>query len=123
MARLALTVQNVIAKYPALPLTASSADFVWTAAGADFADGASFTLTGKEILLVRNDNVGAQTVTVSSVVDPYNRTGNITTYSVGIGEFAVFPPFPKEGWAQTDGKLYFAASAADVYFAVLRLPD
>lgn len=99
MARLSLTVQNIIAKYPTLPLT------------------------GKEILLVHNANAGAQTVTISSVVDPYKRTGDITTYSVGIGEYAAFPPFPKDGWAQSDGYLYFAASAADVNFAVLRLPD
>jgi hypothetical protein len=122
MARLSITPTSVVAKYPALPLTANSADFTWTAAGASFADGAGFQMTGKEILLVRNDNVGAQTVTITSVEDKYGRTGNITTYSVGSGEYAAFPQFPKDGWAQADGQLYFAASAADVYFAVLRLP-
>jgi hypothetical protein len=123
MSRLALTVQNIIAKYPSLPLTANSADFTWTAAGASFADGAGFALTGKEVLLARNPTGGALTVTISSVVDPYIRTGDITTYSIGAGEYAVFPPFPKAGWAQADGKLYLAASAATVEFAVLKLPD
>lgn len=123
MTRLALTVQQIIDDYPATPLTANAADFVWTAAGADFADGASFALTGKEVLLVRNDNGAAQTVTITSVADGKNRTGTITAYSVGIGEYAVFPPFKKDGWAQASGLLYIAASAADVYFAVLRLPD
>ncbi len=123
MAILTLTVQNLIAKYPVTPLTANSADFVWTAAGASFADGFQFAHTGKEILLVRNDNAGAQTVTIDSVPDAKNREGDITAYSVGAGEYAAFPPFPVEGWRQSNGMLKGAASAADVYLAVLRLPD
>jgi hypothetical protein len=122
MARLSLTVQEPPGKYPATPLAANSADLSWTAAGAGYADGAEFTLTGRELLLVRNDNVAAQTITISSVKDPYNRTGDITAYSLGPGEYAMFGPFPRDGWAQADGKLYFAASAANVYFAVIRLP-
>jgi len=123
MAILDLTPQTVIAKYPATPLTANAADFTWTAAGADFADKAQFPHTGKELILVRNDNVGAQTVTIESRVDTFNREGDITTYSVGIGEYAVFGPFPIEGWRQTTGYLTLAASAADVSFAILRLAD
>lgn len=115
--------QNLIVKYPVTPLTANSADFVWTAAGADFADGFRFQHTGKEILLVRNDNVGAQTVTINSVANQRGRTGTISAYSVGAGEYAAFPPFPVEGWRQSNGYLTGAASAADVQLAVLRLPD
>jgi len=123
MARLAITVQNILPGYPTtLPLTANSADFVWTTAGAAFADGASFPLTGKEILLIRNDNAGAQTVTITSVADKYGRSGDITAYSVGISEYAIMPIFPTAGWEQTTGLLHFAASAADVFFAVLRMP-
>jgi len=122
MARLVLTPKVLLPGYPVTPLTAESADFTWTAAGAAFADGAGFQLTGKEILLVQNTNAGAQTVTILSVIDPYKRTGDITTYSVGIAEFAVFPMFPVDGWRQADGQLYFAATATDVKFSVLRLP-
>lgn len=123
MARLLLTPKSLPLKYPALPITANALDFAFTPAGADFADGAGFVMTGKEILIVHNANIGAQTLTVSSVIDPYKRTGDITTYSIGIGEYAVFPQFQLEGWKQTDGYLYFAASATDVEFAVLRLVD
>ena len=124
MARLALTVQDILPGYPTtLPLVAGSADFVWTTAGADFADGASFTLTGREILLVRNDNVGAQTVTVDSVVDKYGRTGPITAYSMAAADYVILPVFPTEGWKQTTNLLHFEASAADVFFAVLRMPE
>ena len=121
MARLVLTPQDVISSYPITPLTANSADFTWTASGVDFADGAGFPMTGQEILLVRNDNIGAQTITIEGPVDKYNREGDITTYSIGAGEFAVFPSFPKEGWVQADGQLYFEVTAADLYFAVIRL--
>ena len=122
MARLALTVQEPCGSYPTLPLTASAEDFTWTASGASFADGAGFTMTGRELILVRNDNAGAQTITFSSTVDAYNRDGDITAYSIGISEYAMFGPFKKDGWVQADDKLYFAVPAADVYFAIVRLP-
>ena len=121
MARLALVPITVIAGYPATPLTADSADIAFTNAGASFADGAGFPLTGREVLLVRNLNVGAQTVTISSVNDDKNRKGDITTYSLATTEIAAFC-LPVAGWRQADGQLYFAASATDVAFAVLRLP-
>jgi hypothetical protein len=122
VARLELTVQEPVHGYPALPLAANGADVVFTAAGVDFADGAAFPLTERELLLVRNANVGAQTVTVSSVVDGHNRTGDITAYSLGAGEVAAFFFNRAEGWRASDGKAVIEASAADVEFAVVRLP-
>jgi len=122
MARLALTAQTPLGSYPALPLVANSADFTWVASGADFADGAGVTLTGRELVLIRNDNAGAQTVTFTATPDAYGREENITAYSIGIGEYAMFGPFKPDGWMQTDGRLYFAVSAADLYLAVIRIP-
>jgi len=121
MARLALTPDESVGKFPTTPLTVNSADVTWTAAGADFVDGAGFPLTGREVLLVNNKNIGAQTITISSVVDEKNRKDDITAYSIGIGEMAFFHLGVK-GWRQADGKLYFAVTAADVELAVLRLP-
>ena len=123
MARLALTAVQMPAKYPLLQPTANAWDVAFTPAGADFADGASVTLTGKEIIIVHNANAAAKTVTVSSVVDSYNRTGDVTAYSIGIGEYCILPQFQTAGWQQADGKLYMAANAADVEFLVLRLSD
>lgn len=122
MARLAITPKDAPGPYPALPISANARDVAFTAAGADFADGASFPITGRELLLVHNGNAGAQTVTITSVADDKNRTGDITTYSIGIGEYALFGPFKKAGWAQSTGLLHFAATAADVEFLVLRVP-
>ena len=105
---------------PSLPLAADSADFTWTAAD-QANDGNDTPHTGREIILVRNDNVGAQTVTVHSIADPYNREGDIAAYSLAAGDYAAFGPFQGAAWRQTDGKLWFNGSAADVFFAVLRL--
>lgn len=122
MARLALTPVSLPAKYPVLQPAANAWDVTWTAAGASFAEGAGFPLTGKEIVLIKG-GAGPQTVTVSSVVDHYNRTGDVTAYAVGAGEFVVLPQFQPAGWQQSDGQLYLAANAADVSFLVLRLVD
>lgn len=122
MAVLDVTPQSPPGKYPATPLVADSADLEWTAAGEDFAEGARFPCTSRELLLVRNDNAGAQTVTITSEADEKNRLGDIEDYSVGIGEYAMFGPFPRDGWADSGGYLNFEASAADMYFAVIRLP-
>lgn len=124
MARLALTAKATPGSYPSLPLSANAADFAWTAAGGDFADGFSFPWTGREVLLVRNDNGGAQTVTINSLADSRKRrTGDISAYSVGAGEYAVLGPFQSDGWKQSTGLIHGAASAADVMLAVIRLSD
>jgi len=122
MAELEITPQTLVGHYPATPLSANAADITFEASGADFADGASFPHTGREIILVRNDNVGAQTITIESKADAKNREGDITTYSIGASEYAAFGPFPVDGWRQSDGDMNFAVSAADLYLAVIRLP-
>lgn len=121
MPRLALVPIDTVAGYPATPLAPNALDINFINAGAAFADGAGFPHTGREVLLIRNLNAGAQTVTISSVNDAQNRKGDITAFSFSTGEIgAIF--LPKAGWSQPDGQLYFAASATDVAFAVLRLP-
>ncbi len=125
MARLVLTPQSPasLSPYPALPLVADSADVTFTAAGTAFIDGAGFTLTGRELILVRNPTAGALTATISSVPDRRKRSGTITAYSVGAGEIAAFGPHLPEGWQQADGQLFLSASAAGLEFAILRLPS
>jgi hypothetical protein len=117
-----LTLKQMPAKYPVLPLTALALDFVFTAAGASFADGAEVTLTGKEIIIVGGGAAGG-TVTVTSVKDEYNRTGDITAYAVGVNLFSVLPQFPPSGWKGSNGKLKMTASVATITFAVIRLTD
>jgi len=101
------------------PLDYDGVGLTWTAA--DPTNKNQVTLTGREILLVRNDNVGTQAVTITSVADPYGRTKDMTK-TVGIGGYHSFGPFTREGWS-TGGQLLIDAAAADVFFCVVRLPD
>ena len=123
MAILTVTVQPLLGKYPVTPLKANSADIVFTPAGVNFAEGFQFAHTGREIILVRNGNVAAKTITINSAPNAKGRSGTITAYSVGASEYAAFPPFPVDGWRQSSGYMTGAMSAADMEIAVLRLPD
>lgn len=99
--------------------TANAADLTMTAA--DAVNYEMVALTGNELVIAHNTGAGARTVTISSVVDDLGRTGDITAYSLGAGEYAVFGPFGLEGWKQTDGKLYFAAEHAEVKLGVVKV--
>jgi hypothetical protein len=113
-----ITVQNLPGAYPVTPLPAESADFTW---GATDLGGDTFPAEERTILLFRNDNAAPQTVTVTSQTDPFRRLGSITTYSIGIGEYAAFGPFPPLGWADAAGDVNIVSSAIDVMVAVLKL--
>lgn len=90
---------------------------------ADTVDKNKIVLTGKEVILAKNVGASPATVTVTSVADPYGRTKDISAVSVAAGVVKAFGPFTnRQGWLQTDGSLYFEASAADIEFAVLVIP-
>jgi hypothetical protein len=117
--RIDIAAQDLIGSYPSLPLTADSADLVETAA--DATEKQETSISGREIIVAHNTGVGARTVTFTSVAH-LGRTGDITAYSIGAGEIAVFGPFKAVGWRQSNGKLYYEASHADVKFAVIAIP-
>ena len=112
-----ITVQSLVGKYPATPLGAGDAAITFQAM--ELA-GDTFSNTGKEIILVRNDDAGAVTLTITGVVDEKNRTGDIDAYSIPAGEYAAFGPFPIQGWNDSNGKLNLTASDVDLKVAVLR---
>ena len=120
MARVVIPIDTLGGAYPVLPVVANSLDLQETAA--DVGNGNYFISTGREIFICRNTAVGAETFTVSSVVDDLNRDGDITTYSVGIDEIAAFGPVEIAGWKQADGTIYIDGSDAGLLFTVLRLP-
>jgi hypothetical protein len=120
MARASLTVATALGSYPTLQPTANALDLAMAAA--NVADKNQFTASGNDLVFAHNTGVGAVTVTITSVADPYKRTGDITAYSIGAGEYAHFGPFKMDGWKQTDGKIYLEASSADVKFGVVALP-
>ena len=116
----AIVVKDILAPFAAVG--AGTADF--TFAAGTITDGDTFVCTGRELLVVQNTDAGAVTITITSVVDEKNRTGDITTYSVGIGEFACFSIglTNSKGWKSTAGKVRITVSDADLKVAVLRLP-
>ena len=119
MVATAITVQTPVS-LTTVPYAANEADFTWTAA--DATNGNSAVLTGREMLLCWNsDDDTAYTITVTSVeID--GRTGDITSYSLGFGEYAVMGPFPTKGW-NSNGVLLFTANNTAVKFAVIRIPN
>lgn len=119
MVATALPIITPLGSYPVLPITALAANFAFTAG--DNVNTNSFVSTGREIVLVFASVAG--TVTFTSVADGINRTGDITTYAVGTGLYAIFGPLNKTGWANTAGLVIVTPSAATVTFAVIRLPS
>ncbi len=121
MARVDHAAQQGLGAYPTLPIAANGADLVEVAADATNKESTDI-INGKTFVIAHNTGVGARTVTFTSVVDAQNRTGDITAYSIGAGEIAIFGPFHKNGWGQSGGdagKLFFEASHAEVLFSVL----
>lgn len=106
----------------AAPGAYTDASTVVTFTAADPVNKEQVTVTGRELILIRNTGAGAATWTATSTDDPHGRTDDITAESIAAGEIRLFGPVAMSGWRQTDGKLYFEASAATVTFAVIRLP-
>lgn len=121
MPRTTLPIIDAPGSYPTLPLSANSRDIVFTAG--DAGNNNQFLATGREIVIVQNSGAGARTVTFLSVADRFGRTGDMTAYSLGAGEFGLFGPFQLDGWRQTDGYVYTNPEHAEIKYAVIRLPS
>ena len=101
-------------------LAADAAKITWTAA--DAVNFQEVVNDGKLIILAWNQSADTdRTVTVTTVKDALGRTGDITAYQVDFASISRLGPFPTSGFNQTNGKLYFQASHADIKFAVIRV--
>lgn len=89
---------------------------------ADVGNGNQFIPSSRDLLVVRNSGGSPYYVTVTSASDPFGRTGDIDQYDVGAGEVAIFGPFKRSGWIQTDGYIYVDGENAALYFGVAALP-
>lgn len=114
-----LTVTTI--KGPFETYSANSADFTFVAG--TLTDGDTFACTGRELLLVKN-GTGTNTITITSVANAKNRTGDITTYSLGAGEFAAFGVglTNSAGWKASDSTIRVTVSSVEVTMRVLKLP-
>lgn len=115
----ALTVQNILAPFAAV--AAGAADF--TFAAGTITDGDTFTCTGREILVVFNNDAGATTLTITSVDDEKGRSEDIV-YSLAAGDYAAFGVglTNAAGWQSSSKTIRITVSDADLRVAVLRLP-
>jgi len=120
MPRTELSIGGTIGTKQSVVVVAGAQDFVFVAS--DTANGNYFDGTGKEVVFARNDNVGAQTITLTTATDGYGRSGAITTYSLAADDLAWFGPMDVTGWRQTDGTVEIDTSSDDVMIAILTLP-
>lgn len=119
MARTTIAKTTPLGAYPALPLVADSADVNMQAStGASGTSGnqIAFSSASRLYILAQNTHASSPyTVTITSKVDGYNRTGDITTYSLAAGDIALFV-VEGAGWKQGDGYVYLEATNAAVKF-------
>lgn len=119
MARTTITRTTPLGPYPTLQPAADSMDLILTAA--DTTNNNQILLDGPMVVVAHNSGASTRTITITSAVDPQNRTGDITTYSMGAGEYFAFKIDQISGWKQSDGYLYLAASHAEVKIGAIRL--
>ncbi len=115
-ARTDLTVQTPVNLNSSI--SADAADLASTAG--DASNGNQFVMSGGEIIIAKNSGASARTITITSAPDNLGRTKDITTYSIGAGETAIFGPFQAYGWRQSNGKGYIDVSNAEVLLSVYR---
>ena len=121
MPRTNVALTTPIGSYPVLPVAANAADAVQVAA--DVANGNQIPFGSAARLLVLVFNSHAATpyaFTVTSSLDAFNRTGDITAYDVQAGEIIPLV-LNRDGWRQTDGNLYISGTNAAVKFVAIQL--
>lgn len=119
MARTTIVKTTLLSSYPTLPLTANSADLVLTACtGSSGASGNQIAFGASDLLvLVQNsDATNPYTVTFTSRIDRFNRTGDVGPYTLQAGEIMPFR-FKPDGWRQADGYLYCEGNNAAIKLA------
>lgn len=115
MARTSIAVQTVPAHGAALD------DITFSAA--DATNDHDFVNTGRELVLMKNDDSSQHTATIVSVADEHGRTGD-QDMAPDAGEISIAGPFPPSLWNSEAGKAYINLGAGEdtsVTFAVVRL--
>ena len=120
MAATVIAPQDILGAYVSESATQMTT-LTWTAI--DIVNTNSITMTGRKLLLLfRNDDVAAKTITISSSENPYGRSADVTAFSMAAGAYAtrIFEPV---GWEQTLGgrNLIVTAEDADIFVAAINL--
>lgn len=122
MARVLVAAQTTVGAYPTTAqVAANQRDLSMQACDASLGNYTPI-VEGKSLILCQNTGAGARTITFYAQPDsPYNRSVDITAYSLGAGELGLFGPFKLNGWSD-GGNLDFTASHAEMLVAVITLP-
>jgi hypothetical protein len=122
VARVLVAAQPAGGAYPVV--TANSRDLTFQASDASLHNYTPL-VEGKTLIFIQNINAVAKTITFTSVADsPFNRLGDITSYSLDQYEIAMFGPFKGGGWdhgAGATGGIWMDSNHADVLIAVVTL--
>jgi hypothetical protein len=111
MARQQLTKTAFTGPYPTAAVTL-------TETAEDTTNHTQVAITDKTVVVIHNSGGSTYTYTVTSSADAtHGRTGDITTQNIAAGAIACIGPLGLDGWRQTDGNLYLAASNVAVKFA------
>jgi len=120
MARVLVAAQTTPGAYPAFPISANSLDMDFQTSDNSLGNYTPL-VDSKSLVLAWNTDSSAHTITFTSVADTFNRTGDISAYSIGAGEIAMFGPFKTAGWSHS-GELWIDTSNSTVELAVVTLP-
>lgn len=120
MARVLVAAQTPPGAYPSFPISANSLDMDFQASDNSLGNYTPL-VDNKTYVLAWNTDTGAHTITFTSAADTFNRTGDITSYSIGAGEIAQFGPFRTAGWSQS-GQLWIDTTDVTIELAVITLP-
>lgn len=96
------------------------AGLVVTWQNANTVDGDAFRVTGRELLLVRNNGATTANLIIDSVPDPYRRERDINE-NIQSGETRLYGPFSLEAWRQNDGMVYINANSTDIQYVLISL--
>lgn len=113
---------NVVTPKGPYPGTVNANDLDVVQFTLDNTNGNVWTGNGRDLLVIQNPTAGAITVTLTSSSDASKRKADITTYSLGVGEFMAFWYGNLVGWDQGGGALYIDCSATGLKGIIFRIP-
>lgn len=120
MAATVIAPQDILGAYVSESATQMTT-LTWTAI--DIVNTNKITMSGRKMILIfRNDDVAAKTVTISSSDNPYGRTADVTAFEIAASAYAI-REFEPLGWEQTLGgrDMIITANDADIKVAAINL--
>jgi hypothetical protein len=103
--------------YPVLPLAGGSADIVYNGGTTAYQTP---IVEAKTLVIAKNTDSASHSVTITSVPDQFNRSGDLT-YTVSAGGESMLGPFQNGGWGGSNG-LAVTVSDTHLNIGIITLP-